>query len=185
VLTTARLLLRGWSDDDREPFARLNGDARVMRYFPGMLDRAQSDAMVDRLQEHEAVHGYTLWVVEVVTSARGASTFAGFTGLVRPTREMPFAHDEPLVEVGWRLLPAWWGLGIATEAARASLAHGFDEAGLREIVSFTVPSNAASQAVMGRVGMTADGDFDHPAAQPHDWWRRHVLYRMRSTDPRP
>ena len=52
-------------------------------------------------------------------------------------------------------------------------------------MSFTVPSNSASQAVMGRLGMTADGDFDHPAAEPHDWWRRHVLYRIRSTDPRP
>lgn len=163
----------------------MNGDARVMRYFPGVLDRQQSDAMVDRLQEQDAARGYTLWVVEVMNSERGETSFAGFTGLSIPAREMPFTHEDPLVEVGWRLRPEWWGLGIATEAARASLAYGFDEAGLSEIVSFTVPANTASRAVMERIGMTSAGGFDHPAAGPHDWWRRHLLYRMRPTDPRP
>ena len=163
----------------------MNGDSRVMRFFPGVLDRAQSDAMVDRLLAQEAAHGYTLWAVEVLSSERGGASFAGFTGLSIPTRAMPFPHDEPLVEVGWRLLPEWWGLGIATEAARASVAFGFDEAGLGEIVSFTVPANLPSQAVMTRIGMTYSGDFDHPAAMTEDWWRRHVLYRLRSTDPRP
>ena len=163
----------------------MNGDPAVMRFFPDILDRAQSDAMVDRLQLQDAEHGFTLWVVEVVDSERGATAFAGFTGLSIPARRMPFPHDEPLVEVGWRLLPQWWGLGIATEAARASVAFGFDEAGLGEIVSFTAPANLPSRAVMERIGMTYSGDFDHPAAAPQDWWRRHVLFRMRSTDPRP
>ncbi len=163
----------------------MNADVRVMRFFPGILDRAQSDAMVDRLQEQDAATGYTLWVVEVVTSDRGSTSFAGFTGLAIPRLPMPFTHAEPLVEVGWRLLPEWWGLGIATEAARASVAFGFDEKALDEIVSFTVPANTASRAVMERIGMTPAGPFHHPAAAPHDWWRRHVLYRMRSTDPRP
>lgn len=163
----------------------MNCDPRVMRFFPAVLDRAQSDAMVDRLQLQEMEHGFTLWVVEVVSSERGTSSFAGFTGLSIPTREMPFAHDEPLVEVGWRLLTQWWGLGIATEAATASVAFGFDEAGLGEVVSFTTPANLPSRAVMERTGMAYSGDFDHPAAQPQDWWCRHVLYRMRSTDPRP
>lgn len=163
----------------------MNGDPRVMRFLPDVLDRAQSDAMVDRLQAHDAERGFTLWAVEVVSSERGRTSFAGFTGLAIPTRQMPFVHADPLVEVGWRLLPEWWGLGIAAEAARASLAYGFDEAGLSEIVSFTVPANVPSQAVMQRIGMKDAGDFDHPAAGPHDWWRRHVLYRMRQTDPRP
>jgi RimJ/RimL family protein N-acetyltransferase len=156
-----------------------------MRFFPWVLDRVQSDAMADRLEEQDAELGFTLWVVEVISSERGGAAFAGFTGLSIPTRSMPFPHDEPLVEVGWRLLPEWWGLGIATEAARASVAFAFDDAGLDEIVSFTVPANLPSQAVMTRIGMTDSGDFDHPAAGPEDWWRRHVLYRMRSTDPRP
>jgi RimJ/RimL family protein N-acetyltransferase len=47
---TDRLYLRQWIEADREPFARLNADARVMEFLPSLLDRAASDAMVDRLQ---------------------------------------------------------------------------------------------------------------------------------------
>lgn len=148
VVRTSRLLLREWRDSDRTPFAAMNRDPRVMRYFPGLMERSDSDAFVDRLQQQQQKLGYTLWVVEVIDSERGSAAFAGFTGLHQPSFPVPFAHREPVVEVGWRLQPQWWGLGIATEAARASVAHGFDVVGLSEIVSFTVVANAPSRAVM-------------------------------------
>ena len=98
-------------------------------------------------------------------------------GLAVPRFE---AHFTPAVEVGWRLAAEWWGRGYATEAAREALRFGFTEAGLTEIVSFTVPANEPSRAVMRRIGMTHDpaGDFDHPALPPGSHLRRHVLYRL-------
>ena len=101
---------------------------------------------MDRLQEQHRRLGYTLWVVEVLDSERGSTPFAGFTGLMQPSFQVPFAHHEPVVEVGWRLHTQWWGQGIATEAARASVAHGFDLVGLPEIVSFTVVGTARWRA---------------------------------------
>lgn len=184
VLRTSRLLLREWRDSDRRPFAEMNRDPLVMRYFPGLMERRASDAFVDRLRELHERLGYTLWVVEVLDSERGAASFAGFTGLMPPTFDLPFEHCEPVAEVGWRLLPQWWGLGIATEGARASLAHGFDVVGLPEILSFTVVTNTPSRAVMERIGMRPDGEFDHPRAQQDAHWKRHALYRMGPTDPR-
>ncbi len=184
TLRTARLLLRGWRDSDREPFAQMNRDPEVMRYFPGLMEPDASDAFVDRLQDLHRQVGYTLWAVEVLDSERGATSFAGFVGLQRPTFDVPFEHKDPVVEVGWRLQTTWWGLGVASEAARASVAYGFDVVGLPEIVSFTVLANAPSRAVMERIGMHPDGEFDHPRAQPGDAWRRHVLYRMGPTDAR-
>ena len=184
VLRTSRLLLREWRDSDRGPFAEMNRDPLVMRYFPGLMERPASDAFVDRLQELHQRLGYTLWVVEVLDSERGTTPFAGFTGLMPPTFDPPFEHCEPVAEVGWRLLPQWWGLGLATEGARASLAHGFDVVGLPEILSFTVVNNVPSRAVMERIGMHPDGEFDHPRAQPDAHWKRHALYRMGPTDPR-
>lgn len=183
-LRTSRLLLREWRDSDRGPFAEMNRDPLVMHYFPGLMERPASDAFVDRLQELHQRLGYTLWVVEVLDSERGTTPFAGFTGLMPPTFDPPFEHCEPVAEVGWRLLPQWWGLGLATEGARASLAHGFDVVGLPEILSFTVVNNVPSRAVMERIGMHADGEFDHPRAQPDAHWKRHALYRMGPTDPR-
>ena len=184
ILHTSRLLLREWRASDRAPFAEMNRDPVVMRHFPGLMDRAASDAFVDRLQKLHQRLGYTLWVVEVIGSERGTTPFAGFTGLMPPTFDPPFEHREPVAEVGWRLLPQWWGLGIATEGARASIVHGFDVVRLPEILSFTVVTNARSRAVMERIGMHFAGEFDHPRAQPDDPWKRHALYRMKPTDPR-
>ncbi|MBL8673403.1 MAG: GNAT family N-acetyltransferase [Rhodospirillales bacterium] len=176
-LETARLRLRPWAARDLAPFAAMNADPRVMEHFPGTLTRAESDALVARIEEHFVRHGFGLWAIEV--AADGA--FAGFTGLAVPRFEAPFT---PCVEIGWRLAPAHWGQGYATEAAQAALAFGFKTAGLEEIVSFTVPANLPSRRVMERLGMTRrpEDDFDHPALPSGHELRRHVLYRLRRAD---
>ena len=135
-LVTDRLLLRAFLDEDREPFARMNADPRVVEYFPAPLDRDQSDALVDRIAGHWTDDGFGLWAVQRLDDG----TFIGFTGLSAPSFE---AHFTPAVEVGWRLAPDAWGHGFATEAARAAVGYGFDTLGLAEIVSFTVPTNCA------------------------------------------
>lgn len=178
-LRTARLLLRSWRDADREPFASLNADPAVCEFLPGTLDRAASDAMVDRLVAHEEEHGFTGWAVEEAESG----VFLGYVGLVVPRFDPPFAHAaDPCVEIGWRVARGAWGHGYATEAARACLDHAFDVLGLPEVVSFTVPANRRSRAVMERIGMTYDSadDFDHPALPAGDRLRPHVLYRAQA-----
>jgi ribosomal-protein-alanine N-acetyltransferase len=170
---TARLLLREFLDRDRESFAALNGDARVMEHFPGRLTREESDAFVDRIGQRWAEDNVGLWAVE----RRGDDSFLGFVGLAPPSFEADFT---PCVEVGWRLAVDAWGHGYATEAARAAMAFGFDERGLDEILSWTVPANVRSRAVMERIGMTRDpaDDFDHPNIAVGSPLRRHVLYRL-------
>jgi RimJ/RimL family protein N-acetyltransferase len=169
VLTTDRLVLRRWRDDDREPFAALNADPGVMRFFPAPLTRAESDAFADRAEESFETRGYGLWVVE------REEKFLGFTGL----KLAEFASEfTPAVEVAWRFAAHAWGNGYATEAARAAVADGFDRLGLAEIVSFTAVVNRPSWAVMERLGMRRSGEFDHPAVPVGHELRRHVLYRL-------
>ena len=89
------------------------------------------------------------------------------------------------VEIGWRLGTDFWGLGYATEAARELLRLGFEDRGLDEIVSFAVPQNTRSIAVMDRLGLRPDPsrDFDHPRVpDSHPHLRRHVLYALERTD---
>ena len=183
-LRTPRLSLRAWRPSDLEPFAAMNADPRVMRWFPATLDRASSDALAARLESQHAEHGYTCWAVEVLESGRGPAPFVGFVGLMRPSFDPPFSHSVPCVEVGWRLAADWWGLGVATEGARAALRFGLLEVGLAEVVSFTVPANLPSQAVMQRIGMRYDGVFHHPRAALDDWWGPHVVYRATADDLR-
>jgi ribosomal-protein-alanine N-acetyltransferase len=169
--------MRRWQASDREPFAAMNADPEVMAHFPAALDRAASDAVVDRIEAGFEANGFGMWALERIDTGE----FIGFTGLNVARFEAPFL---PAVEIGWRLCRPAWGHGFATEAARQALRVGFEEYRLAEIVSFTATVNAASQAVMRRLGMRTDPseDFDHPAVPPGHRVRRHVLYRICRAD---
>lgn len=173
ILTSPRLILRPWRDGDGDAFHALSQNPAVMEHLLPLPDRAASDAVIQRIGEHFDRHGFGFWAVE----RPGQSPFIGFVGLARVTWEAPFA---PAVEVGWRLDPAHWGQGLATEAAGLALAHGFGAVGLDEIVAFTVPENRRSQRVMERLGMERDAaaDFDHPRVPDGHRLKRHILYRI-------
>jgi ribosomal-protein-alanine N-acetyltransferase len=160
------------------PFARLNADPRVVRFLPGPLSRAESDARADRIEAHFEEHGFGFWAVELP----GITRFVGFIGLAVPRFE---AHFTPCIEIGWRLDADHWDRGYATEGARAALDFGFTALGSNEIVSFTVPGNLRSRRVMEKLGMTRSPgeDFDHPILPEGHPLRRHVLYRLRRPSP--
>jgi RimJ/RimL family protein N-acetyltransferase len=170
---TERLILRRWRETDREPFAAMNADREVMRYFRAPRDREASDAFLDRIDSSFDERGYGLWAVE----RRDDGLFLGFTGLAWQAFEAAFT---PAVEVGWRYVHAAWGNGYATEAARAALAFGFERVGLTEIISMTARGNLASQRVMTRIGMTRNpaDDFDYPLLPEDSPLRPSVLYRF-------
>jgi RimJ/RimL family protein N-acetyltransferase len=172
-LRTGRLWLRRWRPDDREPFARLNADPRVVEFLPGALSREESNAIVDRIEAHFQRHGFGAWAVEIP----GVTRFAGFVGLTIPRFEAPFT---PCIEIGWRLDADHWNKGYATEGARAALDFAFGPLHVDEIVSFTVPGNVRSRRVMEKLGMTYSprDDFDHPLLPEGHPLRRHVLYRL-------
>ena len=172
-LDTERLRLRQWRASDLTPFARLNADPRTMEFFPARLDRQASDALAKRIEAKIAERWWGLWAAEI----RATSEFIGFIGLQPPIAQLPFS---PCVEIGWRLAQPYWGKGFATEGARAALRCGFEKLGLDEIVSFTVPTNQRSRAVMERLGMQEDkaGMFEHPSIAPGSPLRLHCLYRL-------
>ncbi|HTR50057.1 MAG TPA: GNAT family N-acetyltransferase [Kofleriaceae bacterium] len=180
IVETPRLILRPWRDDDLDRYTELSRDPEVMANYPALLSRDECAAGIARQRAHFARHGFGIWALELRTTGR----FIGYTGIQHVPFDAPFT---PAVEIGWRIARDTWGHGYATEAARASVAYGFDTLGLAEVVAFTIPSNTRSLAVMERLGMERDpaDDFDHPrlpdgavsiAGHPV---RRHVLYRLR------
>jgi RimJ/RimL family protein N-acetyltransferase len=181
VITTEHLILRRWLPEDRAPFAALNADPRVMEFQTSLLSRDQSDAFVNRIEEHFLEHGFGLFAAELQPSTTGLGRFIGFIGLQIPGFEAPFT---PCVEIGWRLAADVWGQGLATEGARGVLKHSFEVIGLEEVVSFTAVINTRSQRVMQKIGMKHDPaeDFDHPRLPEGHTLRRHVLYRASPRD---
>jgi RimJ/RimL family protein N-acetyltransferase len=174
TVRTPRLLMRRWQESDREPYAALNADAETMRFFPETLDRAASDAMVDRIEARFEEQGFGLWALE----ASDGSQFIGFTGLNPMPESVPGAGG---IEVGWRLARHAWHHGYATEAATAAVEVGFNGVGLAEIWSMTSVLNEPSLAVMRRLGMTEFARFEHPRIPLGHRLRPHVVYRL----PRP
>jgi RimJ/RimL family protein N-acetyltransferase len=170
-IRTDRLVMRRWRDTDRDGYAALNADPEVMRYFPATLDRATSNASIDRIEDLFDRQGFGLWALEVATTGE----FIGFTGLNPMPDGVPGAGG---MEVGWRLARRAWHKGFATEAALAAVDVAFAGAGLAELWSMTAVLNRPSQAVMLRIGMTPHAFFDHPKIAVGHPLRRHIAYRL-------
>ena len=173
LVRTDRLVMRRWLESDRAPCAAMNADPEVMRYFPATLDRAASDAGVDRIEELFGQQGFGLWALEIAETAE----FIGFTGLNPMPAGVPGAGGT---EVGWRLVRRAWHQGYATEAAAAAVEVAFDGVGLTELWSMTAVLNEPSQAVMRRLGMTLYAHFEHPRIDVGHPLRPHVVYRLRA-----
>ena len=178
MLTTQRLLLRPWQSTDRAPFARMNADAQVRRYFPGMLTRAASDASVDRFEAHYLEHGITFLAAELLQTG----AFIGFIGMIYPDKEVPLPAGS--LEAGWRLAPAYWGRGLATEGAAACISYAFGELTVPAVGAITTVTNQPSRRVMEKVGMTYLEEFLHPGIDPQSSVALHVAYvRWRGRRP--
>ena len=177
VLTTARLRLRLWRDEDLEPYAALNADPRVREFFPSVQTYQESADSMQSIRDHWQRRGFGLWAVEAI----GRAPFIGFIGLSVPSFDAPFM---PCVELGYRLAFEHWGHGYATEGSRAAIRFGFATIGLPEIVAMTTVGNERSRRVMERLGMKRNpaDDFDHPLIVTGHPQRPHVLYRLSARD---
>lgn len=144
ILHTARLTLRPWALDDVERLHALWTDPDVRRYLwdNAVIPRERAEEAVRAAIDCAAREGFGEWTVIDDATA----VLAGFCGLLR--REP--AGDPELM---YGLAPAFWGRGLATEAARAVLAHGFGTVGLARVIAATDVPNTASARVMERLGM--------------------------------
>lgn len=155
ILETERTLLREFVDSDAEAFFRLGTDPRITRYThdPGGgfadIDHARAILRSHPFEDYQR-HGFGRWACIL----RANEEVIGFVGLKRLT-------DVGEVDLGYRLLPEYWGQGLATEAARAVLEYGLSQLGLERIVAFVDPDNAGSTRVLEKLEMRCEGPVDY------------------------
>jgi RimJ/RimL family protein N-acetyltransferase len=141
-LETDRLILREWRAEDFEPFARFSADPDFMRYLSGEpLSRADAWRNMATLLGHWIIRGYGMWAVE----RKSDGAFIGRIGMNNP-------EGWPGIEVGWSIGKEYWGLGYATEAARAAMNYAFLTQDLERVISIIHIENLPSQAVARRLG---------------------------------
>ncbi len=167
---TTRLILRDWIKDDIEPFAQINADAQVMKYFPKTLTATESYGFYKRITNEFVNKGFGLYAVTL----KATGEFIGYVGLHTIGIETDFT---PGIEIGWRLRSDCHRHGFAPEAARAVL-HLAKRQGLTELYSFTSTINIPSQKVMIKIGMHKVKEFNHPLLPPHSPLTPHVLYQI-------
>ncbi len=146
---TARLSMRQMTAGDAEAALALNGDPEVMRYTHEPLWESldQTRNFIESYPDFDTV-GYGRWGCFLKESGQ----MIGFCGL-------KFLQDYDEVDVGYRFLPAFWGRGLATEAASATLRFGFETIGLRRIIGMVVPQNLPSIRVLEKSGLEFEAEF--------------------------
>ena len=167
TLQTPRLSLRRFTPDDYELFYRIHSDEQVMRNAGGARSREEVQTIWnERVVRYYDQHpGLGIWL----TSERATSEPIG-------VHLLNHLRGEPQVQVGYLLLPAFWGRGYATEMARCVLHYRFTVAKLPEIVAITDLDNFNSQHVLRKVGLERHGErtFAHPMyrARSYTWFIR-------------
>jgi len=142
LIETDRLRLRLFRPEDLDPLASMFSDPEVMRYVADgkPAGRDVAEKALTSVIDHWRRLGFGRWAAE----DKETRQFVGFGGL-RSLFGMP--------EVVYHFAPPYWGKGLATELARASLRYGFEEHRFERIVAIAKPENAASIRVMEKVGM--------------------------------
>lgn len=152
VLRTERLVLRGFTPDDFEPFATIVSDPDVVRYLDDGAPISREDCWrgMALFIGHWTLRGYGWWAVE----DRRTGDFLGRIGLYNP-------EGWPGIEVGWLLRRDVWGAGLATEGAIAALAFAFDVVGADHVISLIDPRNTRSIRVAEKIGERHERRLDH------------------------
>jgi len=154
--TTERLTMHAMTEDDAEAFFRLNSNAEVMRFTHEPLMQSVEEAR-DAIASYPDFdrYGYGRWGCFLKT---GGPTI-GFCGL-------KFLPEFDAVDIGYRLMPEYWGRGLATEAARATIAFGFATLKLDQIIALTIKENIGSIRVLEKIGMRGDGTVEYDGVCP-------------------
>ena len=149
ILETARLRLEPWRLEHLDGLNVMSGDPRVMKYVGGVIrTREETAAAIERQRGRWEVHGFGWWsFIE-----RAGDELVG-AGCIQHVAGNP---ANPL-EIGWRLRPDRWGLGLATEAATAMAGFAFERLDVEILLAVAVPENTASRRVMERLGMRYRG----------------------------
>lgn len=172
TLFTDRIILRPWKDEDYTPFYTMSSDPKVYEFLLPFPDKSACDAFVDKVRGYFSRRGWGFWALEHKESGE----FMGMAGMHEPGPE--FGVGRPCVEIGWRLAPAFWGKGFASEAAREVMRFAFNELQLDELVSFTAVGNKRSFGLMERLGMEREKEFDLLLLPPGNPLRASYLYKL-------
>ena len=171
-LETRHLLLRQWKSEDYTLYAELTSNQDVMKFFPHILTKEQSNTAAKKFENLITSRGWGFWAVE----NKESNKFLGYAGLHVPATKFPFS---PCIEIAWRVEDKYWRNGYVLEAGKEILRCSFEDLGLEEIVYFTSVLNHQAEVLMEELGMkNKEENFKHPSMPSGHDIEEHKLYRI-------
>jgi RimJ/RimL family protein N-acetyltransferase len=169
---TPRTILREITLDDVEPFFEMDSDPEVHKYLGTRPseNREQVIETINYVRQQYINNGIGRWAIVKKSTNR----FIGWTGL-KLVKDL-INNQTNYYDLGYRLIRKYWGQGIATETARASLQYGFDEMKLTEIIATVNCENAASNMVVDKLGFTLCETF-YLHELKHNWYKINAGHR--------
>lgn len=152
ILKSERLVAKAWKNSDLQSLFHLCSNEQVMNYFPSALDKKGSQALLARLITCFNQYGFTYFPIYL----KSTNEFIGFVGLLDQQMD-----GEAYIDIGWRLLPEYWGKGYATEMATCALEWARQKK-IDKIYAVAPKTNLGSISIMKKIGMSFHKDFHHP-----------------------
>ncbi len=146
---TPRLILREILPSDVDGMFELDSDPAVHRYLGNKTVTSKEEIIqvIQYIRQQYTDHGIGRWAI----IDKNSQEFMGWTGLKFVTE--PTNNHQNYYDIGYRLIPKYWGKGIATESAMASLDYAFKELQLKEVYSAANMENLVSNKILRRLGM--------------------------------
>lgn len=163
---TERLILRRFADEDVDAIHKMRSDAEFMRFIHKTESRSQAKNWINMVSRYWETSGFGFWAV-VSKETNETIGWSGTWNLAETS--------EP--EIGFAIAKAFWGKGLATEAANFALKYTFEKRHARKVVAVTMPENAASRRVMEKIGMSFESQIYYKS-----YGLELALYAMTRTD---
>lgn len=163
---TERCILREILPEDVEGMYDLDSNPEVHRYLGNkpITDKEQAVVMINFIRQQYVEDGIGRWAVV----DKNTHEFMGWTGLKYIKDEIN--HHINFYDIGYRFRKKYWGKGIATETAQASLKYAFDKLGLNEVYALADVDNVGSNKVLKKIGLRFIEEFDFEGT-PHNWYK--------------
>jgi RimJ/RimL family protein N-acetyltransferase len=162
-LTTERLILREFRQDDWPAVLAYQSDPRYLRYYAwtGRTPAAVQEFVQMFLAQQQAEPRIKF---QLAVELKSSGQLIGNCGV---RLKVAGAHEG---DIGYELAPEHWGRGYATEAACAVVAFGFGQLGLHRISAWCIADNAGSARVLQKLGMQQEGRLRENEQFKGRWW---------------
>ena len=163
---TERLLLREILPTDLDGMYELDSNPEVHKYLGNQPVRSKAESMflINYIRQQYIDHGIGRWAI----IDRKTQEFIGWTGLKFVTKETN--HHKDYYDLGYRLIKSYWGQGIATETAFASLDYAFNTLKIRDVYAMAARDNMASNRILQKTGLKLKETFDLEGVT-HNWYK--------------